>query len=440
MSQQTLQTQQKPAQPAFSQSSILQRAAITPVHSPVLQRCSNGIECTECREKRLGTLQRAAVNAAPANAVPPIVHDVLNSSGRPLDAGTRAFMEPRFGHDFSGVRVHTDAKAAESAQAVNALAYTVGRDVVFGAGQYAPGTSEGKRLMAHELTHVVQQREGIGRLENLSHPSDPQEQVADRIAQMVIRGESMTDKSIAQAQSATPTVFRRVVPGLVDCPAGGNGAPANSVAELTNADTRAENAATNISINLANLSFLMNSGLPHPDTVVYRAYERRFGLPPARGRGFLNRLTGVVRPTQNRAIGEELGLLARRFELISRLFRDSIRYRCNAGAGVFGGCNVAACGGDFARACLGVYAIFLCRPFWDHRSVEQRAVILIHEATHIIWGRVDDDPVAGPGSNFRIADCYGSFAADCIGTTNPDELCPGVMGDYPIMKTHDSLA
>jgi hypothetical protein len=89
--------------------------------------------------------------------VPPIVQDALRSTGQPLDPATRAFMEPRFGHDFSHVRVHTDARAAESAQAVNALAYTVGPDVVFGAGQYAPHSREGQRLLAHELTHVVQQ-------------------------------------------------------------------------------------------------------------------------------------------------------------------------------------------------------------------------------------------------------------------------------------------
>src|SRR5207253_648342 len=70
---------------------------------------------------------------------------------------TRSFMEPRFGHDFSQVRVHTDERAAESARSVNALAYTAGQDVVFGGGQYEPGTNEGKKLLAHELTHVVQQ-------------------------------------------------------------------------------------------------------------------------------------------------------------------------------------------------------------------------------------------------------------------------------------------
>jgi outer membrane protein OmpA-like peptidoglycan-associated protein len=107
-------------------------------------------------------LQHAAVKSTPENAVSPVVHDTLNSSGQPLDSDTRAFMEPRFEHDFSQVRVHTDAEAAESAQAVNALAYTVGRDVVFGEGQYAPETSEGRELLAHELTHVVQQAHKTG--------------------------------------------------------------------------------------------------------------------------------------------------------------------------------------------------------------------------------------------------------------------------------------
>jgi hypothetical protein len=89
---------------------------------------------------------------------PPIVHDVLQLNGRPLDPPVRSFFESRFGHDFSDVRVHTDAKAAKSARAVNAAAYTVGADVVFGSEQYLPTHESGQRLLAHELTHVVQQR------------------------------------------------------------------------------------------------------------------------------------------------------------------------------------------------------------------------------------------------------------------------------------------
>jgi hypothetical protein len=85
------------------------------------------------------------------------VHEALGSTSQPLDASTRDFMESRFGHDFSHVRVHTDEKAVESARALKALAYTVGHDVVFGKGQYSPHASEGRRLVAHELTHVLQQ-------------------------------------------------------------------------------------------------------------------------------------------------------------------------------------------------------------------------------------------------------------------------------------------
>jgi len=91
--------------------------------------------------------------------VPPIVHDVVRSPGEPLDPATRAFMEPRFGQDFSRVRVHSGAAAEQSAQDVNAKAYTVGHSIVFGDGRYAPATTEGRRLIAHELAHVVQNRD-----------------------------------------------------------------------------------------------------------------------------------------------------------------------------------------------------------------------------------------------------------------------------------------
>ena len=88
---------------------------------------------------------------------PDLVADVLHGSGQPLDGSTRSTMEDRLGFDFSRVRIHTDAQAAESARAVRARAYTVGSDVVFGPGQYAPRSLEGQRLIAHELTHVRQQ-------------------------------------------------------------------------------------------------------------------------------------------------------------------------------------------------------------------------------------------------------------------------------------------
>jgi hypothetical protein len=87
-------------------------------------------------------------------------HGLISSHGQPLDASTRAFMESRFNHNFSNVRVHTGAEAASSARDYNSRAFTLGHDVVFGAGQYAPHSSNGLKLLAHELTHVIQQNGG----------------------------------------------------------------------------------------------------------------------------------------------------------------------------------------------------------------------------------------------------------------------------------------
>jgi len=105
--------------------------------------------------------RRRASGAEPSLA-PPVVHDVLRAPGVPLDAATETSMSAHFDHEFSEVRVHADARAAESAEAVGARAYTVGPHVVFGAGQYRPGTADGRGLLAHELTHVVQQRDVLG--------------------------------------------------------------------------------------------------------------------------------------------------------------------------------------------------------------------------------------------------------------------------------------
>ena len=89
--------------------------------------------------------------------VPSVVHAALSSPGKPIDANTRAYFEPRFGHDFSSVRVHTDSGAQASAARVGALAYTLKNDIVFAAGKYAIATTSGRRLLAHELSHVIQQ-------------------------------------------------------------------------------------------------------------------------------------------------------------------------------------------------------------------------------------------------------------------------------------------
>ena len=168
-----------------------------PVQSGILQRqcaCGNhttgGGECEECKKKREeGMPQRASYSAAPTQDAPPVVNDVLRTPGQPLDAPTRSMMEPRFGEDFSQVRVHTDSRAAESASAVNALAYTVGSHIVFGRGQYAPQSSPGRNLLAHELTHTVQQA-GVSLPDRLAvqPPGGVFEQEAERAAESVMQG------------------------------------------------------------------------------------------------------------------------------------------------------------------------------------------------------------------------------------------------------------
>jgi hypothetical protein len=131
-------------------------------------------------------LQRAANHVGVTHHAPPLVYDALRTPGQPLDAGTRTYFEARLDHDFSGVRVHTDTKAAESARAVNARAYTVGPNVVFGEGHYQPTTPAGRRLIAHELTHVVQQRQTRPVSQNaplaISMAGDPAEREAERVA------------------------------------------------------------------------------------------------------------------------------------------------------------------------------------------------------------------------------------------------------------------
>ena len=123
------------------------------------QPSKDGGECTECAARHV---QKKLRGGAGVSAAPPVVARVVSSPGTSLESATRLSMEQHFGHDFSAVRVHTDAQAAQSAESVEALAYTVGTNLVFGRGQYAPATSAGQHLLAHELTHVLQQTAGAG--------------------------------------------------------------------------------------------------------------------------------------------------------------------------------------------------------------------------------------------------------------------------------------
>jgi hypothetical protein len=140
------------------------------------------------------------------------VHEVLRAQGQPLDSTTRALFESRFRHDFSKVRVHTGSRAAESARAVNALAYTVGRDVVFASGLYNPASAGGQQLLAHELTHVVQQHNASPATQSdslvIGQHNDHLEAEANRAevagTSRPIRSQAPVAASVLQRQAAQP--------------------------------------------------------------------------------------------------------------------------------------------------------------------------------------------------------------------------------------------
>lgn len=158
-------------------------ASVRPQAKPLLQRkCACG-DCASCRNRHL---QRSATRHSSGLVVPGLVSEVLSRSGRPLDPPSRRSMEDRLGHDFSGVRIHDDARATQSAAEIAARAYTVGEHVVFGHGQFHPGSVATDRLLTHELTHVVQQR----RSPLLANDPPQLEAEADRAEAAVSRGEA----------------------------------------------------------------------------------------------------------------------------------------------------------------------------------------------------------------------------------------------------------
>jgi hypothetical protein len=168
-------------------------------------------------------LQRTAGNAGvvqmladDGEAESPVYDVVGKGGGTALDESTRTSMETSFGQSFSDVRVHTDEKASRSAESVGANAYTVGSDIVFKSGQFDTSSTTGQRTLAHELTHVVQQRSGPvdgsdapGGI-RLSNPSDRFEQAADETAGQVVASRSVAGPSPSASTSDAAAAQREL--------------------------------------------------------------------------------------------------------------------------------------------------------------------------------------------------------------------------------------
>jgi hypothetical protein len=294
--------------------------------------------------------------AARATTVPPIVHSVLRSAGTPLDAPTRVWFERRFARDFSNVRIHADERAAESARALNAVAYASGPDIVFGAGQYSTQSEHGRRLLAHELTHVVQQRarEVPG---GVTDPGDAAEREAEWNADHVASGPLTFD--------ARPHIVSRQT-------APGNPSPAPGVCTPEHRQKLVP-ARTTSRAWLRTAVDALDAYIADPDspaTAATRASLVTHFHSPALG------VASHVR-TNIQSILDDIEELIeadrpdegfRRFPAHSTECRPAGDPECDATAFV-----------------LGSRMVF-CAPFFTHPSDRYRAGVLIHEVAHTLVG------------------------------------------------------
>jgi hypothetical protein len=350
----------------------------TPERSVVLQRkcaCGRaappGGECEECRARRLqrkGTTHASAEPAADrAHDVPPSVAHVLRGPGDRLDRGVRNFMESRFGEDFGGVRIHTDGAAAASARDVHAQAYTVGRHVVFGAGRYAPATAAGQRLIAHELTHVVQQRSGL-RAETAA-------------AANAAEAEALANESRVFG-SAPLTTVARAAPLARQRAAGAaaNVAPIRCTQDQQGTVVPAANLALQwLDRSLDRLRrFIANPGV-RATAATRRALQEYFrSHDPATAQRVIDRLALI------------------RADVVSRLTGAHIDVCAPAADRHCSGLNAYVSGNNPRR-------LSICPSFFDN-SLESRANTIVHEMAHAIAaGRVGRGHIADRGyENERV--------------------------------------
>ncbi len=373
----------------------------------------SGGQCECDKKKEEGVMQRKRAGASPHTGIPPVVHEVLRSPGQPLDRGTRAFMEPRFGYNFSQVRLHTGAKAAESARAVNALAYTVGHQIVFGNSQYAPETAKGRELLAHELTHTVQQRaHSSGEPRRLGEENDAAEREATKLSSEIVQGKVSTGSCEPEPSEG---VVQRTPAKKVSCAASaplklpGGGAIDRPVDVITNAENRANTLLDQAisELDSTRKQILAGAAIAFPTISDALAFGLRLmGLDPDSERVW----------KQEGGVGNyTAALLLRRLRLV----------RANIGTGSFFFTCLGSssdCSNAYASSSAGSFRIDLCPPFWNDPSPDDQAATIIHESFHNFADFIGDERHRGEG----VAECYSRFALT-VGGSNAGQLkalCP----------------
>jgi hypothetical protein len=310
-------------------------------------------------------------------------------AGAPLDTASRRYFEPRFGHDFGNVRIHDGPQAATAAARVQARAFTLGHDVVFAAGEHEPGSDRGKRLLAHELTHVVQQNSN----------SAPSKKI---------------QRALGIHTHCTPNV---------------DSAPADPLEVLGRVNDR----AVIMSLGASMLLFSDSIFLSHPElgpSTTLNLYRRRFGDPIAAGHNFKNRFNNSLHQTLALAQSSEMQFLARRLENISHFLGKHIHFKCTGTHHTHIGSCTHHCGATTVMgACASGHgnAMAVCPLFWTiSTDVDLRAVAMIHEISHMHYHYNDHDttPAGTFGARRSEPECYASLVADIYGVTPFDPSCP----------------
>lgn len=338
------------------------------------RRCASGEQ--DDNTPLVRTTTTASFLQATAETAPHSVRQVLDSPGRALTSETRDYFDPHFGDDFSSVRVHTDALAARSARAVQALAYTVGQHIVFDTGRFSPQTREGRQLLAHELTHVRQQS---GRNPGAAGGSPDRSGMAGLI-QRSVRPENVTCRTTGLRNP--DLTGDEVVAALQD-------ADAEAIALAQGAET-----ALTENLDAVRAGGAVDANF---DTIL----QEELGLTLTNNAHF-------------RLIQQQINRFRRVRETLESGY---LRYMCRGSTVTpisIIGCEPEPCGDEFASSCPGNRLIVLCQAFWD--EPDERASTLLHEPFHI-WFAMERH--AQNALRRADASCFESFALRIAGQDAP---------------------
>lgn len=352
---------------------------VQPFFKPAIPQIQK--KCAACDDEE--KLQMKAETKASKDIQPTsLVNEVISSGGQLLDAETKTFMEQRFGHDFSNVQIHNDAIAHQSSAEINAKAYTHKNHIAFAPGSYQPQTNTGKQLLAHELTHVVQQNNNTS-----------------------------VKRKVNDSSSCSSTVDKT--------------APPQPMTFITLADMLASSSLSFAIVRLKLDLITDASGKLSGDA--FDAYRNHFGDPHSIKGKFKDRFNGSSNDSLADAQASEMRSLIGMLETVLKVLEKGINYHC-IGTGMwkvdglaYGKCDT----GTLMETRGNTRAIAICPFFW-HDTNDDAGITTIHELFHIAFNFGDHDKPSAQtdAERFTEPQCYAGFVADINKVSSTDTSCP----------------